>query len=42
MTVFPSLDITQDPYLMDERDPAKCHALESSLWELQVHTNMIN
>lgn len=25
-----------DPYLMEEEDPTQCHALESSLWELQV------
>ncbi|KAJ8408588.1 hypothetical protein AAFF_G00252230 [Aldrovandia affinis] len=25
-----------DPYLMDVDDPAHCHALESSLWELQT------
>ncbi|XP_036385719.1 nucleolar complex protein 4 homolog [Megalops cyprinoides] len=25
-----------DPYLMEEDDPAHCHALESSLWELQT------
>lgn len=30
----------EDPYLMDEEDPAQCRALESSLWEiksLQTH-----
>uniref|UniRef100_A0A4W5RMJ3 Nucleolar complex associated 4 homolog n=1 Tax=Hucho hucho TaxID=62062 RepID=A0A4W5RMJ3_9TELE len=25
-----------DPYLMEEEDPSQCHALESSLWELQT------
>ncbi|KAI7795828.1 nucleolar complex protein 4 homolog [Triplophysa rosa] len=25
-----------DPYVMEEEDPAKCHALESSLWEIQT------
>ncbi|XP_076836277.1 nucleolar complex protein 4 homolog isoform X2 [Brachyhypopomus gauderio] len=25
-----------DPYVMEERDPAQCGALESSLWELQT------
>ncbi|XP_048875568.1 nucleolar complex protein 4 homolog isoform X2 [Brienomyrus brachyistius] len=25
-----------DPYLMEEEDPALCHALDSSLWELQT------
>lgn len=32
--------VAQDPFLMDERTPAKSHALESSLWEvvsLQQH-----
>lgn len=29
-------DLCDDPYLMGEEDPAKCHALESSLWELQT------
>uniref|UniRef100_A0A8C9Y6W0 Nucleolar complex associated 4 homolog n=1 Tax=Sander lucioperca TaxID=283035 RepID=A0A8C9Y6W0_SANLU len=26
----------EDPYLMDEEDPAKCRALESSLWEIKT------
>ncbi|MGH0114679.1 UNVERIFIED_CONTAM: hypothetical protein FKN15_033996 [Acipenser sinensis] len=26
---------SEDPYIMEEEDPAKCCALESSLWELQ-------
>ncbi|XP_066545640.1 nucleolar complex protein 4 homolog [Amia ocellicauda] len=26
----------EDPYIMEEEDPAQCHALESSLWELQA------
>ncbi|XP_029506890.2 nucleolar complex protein 4 homolog isoform X1 [Oncorhynchus nerka] len=25
-----------DPYLMEEEEPSQCHALESSLWELQT------
>ncbi|XP_046870824.1 nucleolar complex protein 4 homolog [Hypomesus transpacificus] len=25
-----------DPYLMEEEDPAQCHALDSSLWEFQT------
>ncbi|KPP68464.1 nucleolar complex protein 4-like [Scleropages formosus] len=25
-----------DPFLMEEKDPALCHAMESSLWELQT------
>lgn len=28
----------EDPYLMDEEDPAQCCALESSLWEIKVCT----
>ncbi|RXM92884.1 E1A-binding protein p400 [Acipenser ruthenus] len=28
-------DPSEDPYIMEEEDPAKCCALESSLWELQ-------
>ncbi|KAJ7988527.1 hypothetical protein DPEC_G00324500 [Dallia pectoralis] len=28
-----------DPYLMEEQDPALCHAMESSLWELQTLQN---
>ncbi|KAM6902144.1 nucleolar complex protein 4 homolog [Xenentodon cancila] len=26
----------EDPYVMDEEDPALCHALESSLWEIKT------
>ncbi|XP_069019332.1 nucleolar complex protein 4 homolog [Embiotoca jacksoni] len=26
----------EDPYLMDEEDPAQCRALESSLWEIKT------
>ncbi|KAL6469818.1 hypothetical protein MHYP_G00209370 [Metynnis hypsauchen] len=29
-------ELCNDPYVMDEEDPAKCHALESSLWELKT------
>ena len=29
-------DITPDPNQMEEPDPSKCNALESSLWELKV------
>lgn len=32
-------EVTVDPYLADEVDPAKCHALDSSLWELQQLTS---
>lgn len=28
--------IRSDPYDPDEQDPAKCHAMESSLWETQA------
>uniref|UniRef100_A0A3B4ZM38 Nucleolar complex associated 4 homolog n=1 Tax=Stegastes partitus TaxID=144197 RepID=A0A3B4ZM38_9TELE len=28
----------EDPYLMDEEDPAQCCALESSLWEIKLQT----
>ncbi|OCT98336.1 hypothetical protein XELAEV_18010567mg [Xenopus laevis] len=29
-------DLATDPYIMEEQDPAKSQALESSLWELEV------
>ncbi|CAH2295663.1 nucleolar complex 4 homolog [Pelobates cultripes] len=29
-------DLTADPYVMEEQEPAKCQALESSLWELET------
>ncbi|KAI0208871.1 hypothetical protein LSAT2_006487 [Lamellibrachia satsuma] len=29
-------ELTEDPFIMDEPDPAKCNALDSSLWELQT------
>ncbi|XP_067910721.1 nucleolar complex protein 4 homolog isoform X2 [Heterodontus francisci] len=29
-------DLSTDPYIMDEEDPSKCRAMESSLWELQA------
>uniref|UniRef100_A0A8C9WA25 Nucleolar complex associated 4 homolog n=1 Tax=Scleropages formosus TaxID=113540 RepID=A0A8C9WA25_SCLFO len=29
-------DPRDDPFLMEEKDPALCHAMESSLWELQT------
>jgi U3 small nucleolar RNA-associated protein 19 len=29
-------EISNDPYLMDESDPNKSHALQSALWELQL------
>lgn len=29
-------DVSEDPFLMDEMDMTKCHAQESSLWEIQV------
>ena len=31
-----ALELDADPYDPAEEDPAKSHALESSLWELQV------
>lgn len=30
-----------DPYIMEERDPLKSQAIESSLWELQTLQNHI-
>ena len=33
------VEIDGDPFSMTERDPAKCGALESCLWELKV-TNL--
>ncbi|XP_077317869.1 nucleolar complex protein 4 homolog [Lithobates pipiens] len=32
-------DMTSDPYIMEEEDPAKSQALESSLWELEALQN---
>ncbi|XP_078410653.1 nucleolar complex protein 4 homolog [Cetorhinus maximus] len=32
-------DISADPYIMDEEDPVKCRAMESSLWEIQTLQN---
>uniref|UniRef100_A0A8C4TEQ6 Nucleolar complex associated 4 homolog n=1 Tax=Erpetoichthys calabaricus TaxID=27687 RepID=A0A8C4TEQ6_ERPCA len=32
----PTAGDCEDPYLMEEKNPADCHALESSLWELQT------
>jgi hypothetical protein len=32
------LELDADPYNPDEVDPARSHALESCLWELQVRT----
>ncbi|KAM9794192.1 nucleolar complex protein 4 homolog [Syngnathus typhle] len=29
-------ELLEDPYLMDEDDPAQCRALESSLWEIKT------
>lgn len=37
-----STELSADPFLIDEPDPSKCKALESSLWELktlQTHYN---
>ena len=33
--VFIISDATDDPYIMSEPDPAKSHAMESALWELE-------
>lgn len=30
-----------DPFIEDESDPAKTHALESSLWEIQVSSCLL-
>ncbi|XP_063820747.1 nucleolar complex protein 4 homolog isoform X2 [Pseudophryne corroboree] len=32
-------DLTSDPYIMEEQDPAKSRALDSSLWELEALQN---
>ncbi|XP_075073259.1 nucleolar complex protein 4 homolog [Mixophyes fleayi] len=32
-------DLASDPYIMEEQDPAKSRALESSLWELEALQN---
>ena len=32
----------EDPYDMDQEDPANCNALESCLWELKVHRMWCN
>ncbi|KAK2722672.1 hypothetical protein QYM36_003004 [Artemia franciscana] len=29
-------ELGSDPYIMEERDPAKCRAIESSLWEVKT------
>ncbi|XP_015253994.1 PREDICTED: nucleolar complex protein 4 homolog [Cyprinodon variegatus] len=29
-------ELLEDPYVMEEEDPALCHALESSLWEIKT------
>lgn len=31
-----SLDMSEDPYIMEEEEPSASRALESSLWEIQV------
>jgi hypothetical protein len=33
--------VSFDPYIMEERDPLKSRAIESSLWELQALQNHI-
>ena len=32
-------EVAQDPYVMDEADPNKSQALQSSLWEIQLLRN---
>ncbi|GAA6097477.1 nucleolar complex protein 4 homolog [Tachysurus ichikawai] len=32
-------EMCTDPYVMEEEDPAKCYALESSLWEIKTLQN---
>ncbi len=32
----PKEDEVSDPYVMEEADPAKCKAVDSSLWEVRV------
>lgn len=39
---FFSLELCSDPYVMEEEDPAQCHALESSLWEIKVRFRWSN
>nr|CAG4638409.1 EOG090X04ZD [Cyclestheria hislopi] len=34
-------ELSEDPYLMDERNPALCRATESSLWEIKSLQNHI-
>lgn len=34
-------EVSSDPYIMEERDPLKSQAIESSLWELQALQNHI-
>ncbi|XP_062867285.1 nucleolar complex protein 4 homolog [Trichomycterus rosablanca] len=29
-------ELCHDPYVMEEKDPAQCHALKSSLWEMKT------
>ena len=36
MFLFIMTETPEDPYLMDEEDPAQSCALESSLWEIKV------
>lgn len=31
-----SLDMSEDPYVMEEEEPSESRALQSSLWEIQV------
>ena len=36
-----NFSVCADPYVMEERDPLKSQALESSLWELKALQNHI-
>jgi len=35
-------DFEDDPYDASEADPVKCHAIDSSLWELKVTFTQYN
>lgn len=35
-SLYAEIQLTSDPFDMEEPDPAKCRALESCLWELKV------
>ena len=33
---IPFTDVTSDPYIMEEANLNKCHAIDSSLWEIKT------